>query len=70
MLDRKSLLGLAPPAWGTGFLLIYPMALVWPAGWARHHGAHYEAHYFMMIVGVYATLGVFLLLAYGIHDLI
>jgi hypothetical protein len=42
-------------------LLIYPLALVWPAGWAWHHGAPYESDYFMMIVGVYATLGVFLI---------
>ena len=39
---------------------LYPMFLVWPSGWAwgRDH-----SHYFLMIVGVYATLGVFLLLA-------
>src|SRR5262249_1622501 len=30
-------------------------------GW--HAGAPYESQYFMMIVGVYATLGVFLLIA-------
>jgi hypothetical protein len=42
-------------------LLIYPLALVWPTGWAWHHGAPYESDYFMMIVGVYATLGVFLI---------
>jgi hypothetical protein len=40
-----------------------PLAIVWPSGWAWHHGAPYESQYFMMIVGVYATLGVFLLLA-------
>jgi hypothetical protein len=42
-------------------LLLYPLALVWPAGWAWHHGAPYESDYFVMIVGVYATLGVFLI---------
>jgi hypothetical protein len=42
-------------------LLVYPLALVWPAGWIWHHGAPYESDYFMMIVGVYATLGVFLI---------
>ncbi|BBX45479.1 hypothetical protein GCM10009641_53230 [Mycobacterium cookii] len=41
-------------------ILLYPLAVVWPAGWAWHHGAPYQSHYFMMIVGVYATLGVFL----------
>ena len=39
---------------------LYPMFLVWPSSWAWGHG---HSHYFLMIVGVYATLGVFLLLA-------
>ena len=39
---------------------LYPMVLVWPSGWAWGHG---HSHYFLMIVGIYATLGVFLLLA-------
>ena len=38
----------------------YPMFLVWPSGWAWGHD---HSHYFLMIVGIYATLGVFLLLA-------
>jgi hypothetical protein len=40
--------------------LVYPLALIWPSGWAWHHGSPASSHYFMMIVGVYATLGVFL----------
>jgi FtsH-binding integral membrane protein len=48
-------------AFGATFLLIYPLAIVWPSGWAWHAGAPYESQYFMMIVGVYATLGVFLM---------
>ena len=39
---------------------IYPLSAVWPSGWAWGHG---HSHYLMMILGVYATLGVFLLLA-------
>jgi hypothetical protein len=39
---------------------LYPLFLFWPSGWAWGHG---HSHYFMMIVGIYATLGVFLLLA-------
>lgn len=42
-------------------MLVYPLAMVWPSGWAWHEGATYESHYFMMIVGVYATLGLCLL---------
>ena len=55
------LLQLALAVFGVIMLLVYPLALVWPAGWAWHHGAPYESDYFMMIVGVYATLGVFLI---------
>jgi hypothetical protein len=46
---------------GAAFLLIYPLAIVWPSGWAWHAGAPHESPYFMMIVGVYITLGAFLL---------
>jgi hypothetical protein len=63
MLYRESLLRVALAACGAGFLLIYPMAIIWPSGWAWHHGAPYESQYFVMVVAVYATLGVFLLLA-------
>lgn len=55
------LLQTALALFGATFLLIYPLAIVWPSGWAWHAGAPYESQYFMMIVGVYATLGVFLL---------
>ena len=63
MPNRNVLLGYALAVFGAIFLLVYPLALVWPSGWAWHHGAPYESQYFMMIVGVYATLGVFLMLA-------
>jgi hypothetical protein len=39
---------------------IYPLGIVWPSGWTWGQG---HSHYLMMISGVYATLGVFLLLA-------
>jgi hypothetical protein len=39
---------------------IYPLVLIWPSGWTWGHG---HSHYLFMIIGVYATLGVFLLLA-------
>ena len=39
---------------------IYPLGLVWPSGWTWGDG---HSLYLMMIVGVYATLGVFLMLA-------
>jgi hypothetical protein len=39
---------------------IYPLSMVWPSGWSWGHG---HSHYLMMILGIYATLGVFLLMA-------
>lgn len=39
---------------------IYLLSIVWPSGWAWGQG---HSHYLMMIIGVYATLGVFLLMA-------
>ena len=42
-------------------MLVDPLAVVWPSGWAWHAGAPHESQYFMMIVGLYATLGVFLI---------
>jgi hypothetical protein len=57
------LLRLVLAVFGAIFLLVYPLALVWPSGWAWHAGPPHESQYFMMIVGVYATLGIFLLIA-------
>lgn len=59
----QALLKVALAVFGTVFLLIYPLAIVWPSGWAWHAGAPQNSQYFMMIVGIYATLGVFLLMA-------
>jgi hypothetical protein len=55
------LLRFALTLFGAIFLLVYPLAILWPSGWAWHAGAPYESEYFMMIVGVYATLGLFLI---------
>jgi hypothetical protein len=54
------LLKIALAFFGTVMLLLYPLAVVWPSGWAWHHGAPYQSDYFMMIVCLYATLGLFL----------
>lgn len=39
---------------------VYPLTVIWPSGWAWGQG---HSHYLMMIIGLYATLGVFLLIA-------
>jgi hypothetical protein len=61
MASPHRLLQFALVAFGAIMLLLYPLALVWPSGWAWHPGAPHHSDYFMMIVGIYATLGVFLL---------
>jgi len=40
---------------------IYPLTIVWPSGWTWH--ASGQSMYLQMILGVYATLGVFLIMA-------
>jgi hypothetical protein len=39
---------------------VWPFMIFWPSGWAWHTG---HSDYPLMIVGIYATLGVFLLIA-------
>lgn len=45
---------------GIFIVAIYPLVHLWPAGWRWQPP---QAEYELMIVGVYAVLGVFLLLA-------
>ena len=63
MSQRYTLLQIALVLFGATSCLLYPLAIVWPSGWAWHEGAPAASQYFMMIVGVYATLGIFLILA-------
>jgi FtsH-binding integral membrane protein len=58
--QRLSYLRIALAVVGILFFCVYPLMLVWPSGWTWHMG---YSDYPMMIVGIYATLGVFLLLA-------
>ena len=47
---------------GVAFIVgIYTFTIVWPSGWSWHMG--HTPHYLQMILGVYATLGIFLLIA-------
>lgn len=62
-MSREALLRFALIVFGTAFCLVYPLAIVWPSGWAWHEGSPESSQYFMMIVGIYATLGVFLIRA-------
>jgi len=59
--SRLLYLRIALIVFGLIFILgIYPLGVVWPSGWTWGHG---HSHYLMMIIGIYATLGVFLLIA-------
>lgn len=60
---REKLLKLALRVFGVIFLLVYPISVVWPSGWVWHGGE--GVYYFQMIVGIYAVLGVFLIVAAG-----
>ncbi len=40
---------------------VYPLTIYWPSGWAWHHEG--QSLYLQMIIGIYATLGVFLIIA-------
>ena len=56
--DRLKYLRIALVLAGLACLALYPLMLLWPSGWAWHDG---HSDYPMMIVGLYATLGVFLI---------
>jgi hypothetical protein len=58
---KEKFLKMALRLFGIVFLLVYPLSMVWPSGWVWHGGE--GVYYFQMIVGVYAVLGIFLILA-------
>jgi hypothetical protein len=39
---------------------LYPLSILWPSGWVWHSG---RSEYLEMIIAIYATLGVFLIIA-------
>lgn len=59
-MNRRRYLRIALVVTGLTGLLLHPLMRLWPSGWAWSPGHH---EYELMIVGIYATLGVFLLLA-------
>jgi len=62
---RIKYLRVALQAVGVIFIVgIYSFVVIWPSGWSWHSGpSHHLPHYLQMILGVYATLGIFLLIA-------
>lgn len=59
-LTRLKALRVALVLVGVVFIGLYLLMIVWPSGWTWHTG---HSDYPLMIVGVYATLGFFLILA-------
>lgn len=61
-MDKTKYLRIALLLVGVIFIFgIYPLTIIWPSGWSWHTGGHSD--YLQMILGIYATLGVFLLIA-------
>jgi hypothetical protein len=58
--NRRKYLRAALLVVGVVALLLYPLMLVWPAGWAWTPA---QTEYEQMMVGIYATLGAFLIWA-------
>jgi hypothetical protein len=60
--DRIKYLRVALVVVGLTFTFgIWPLTIVWPSGWSWHTGG--RSDYLEMILGIYATLGVFLMIA-------
>lgn len=58
--SRRGYLRLVVALAGAAFLLLYPLMHLWPSGW---RWTPLQSEDEQMIIGVYATLGVFLLWA-------
>lgn len=61
MTTKDKLLKISLVLIGLISLNVYPLGLIFPGGFLWHGGEGY--YYFQMIVGIYATLGVFMLYA-------
>lgn len=59
-MNRRRYLQIALVVTGFTGLLLYPLMRLWPSGWTWSPG---HPEYELMMVGIYATLGIFLLLA-------
>jgi hypothetical protein len=58
--NRRKYLQASLLVFGVVALLLYPLMLAWPSGWAWTPG---QSEYEQMMVGIYATLGAFLIWA-------
>jgi hypothetical protein len=58
---KEKVLKIALRLFGILFLFVYPLGFIWPSGWVWHGGM--GAYYLQMIAGIYAVLGIFLIVA-------
>lgn len=58
---KRTVLKLALRVFGVIFLFVYPLGVIWPSGWVWCGGM--GTYYLQMIAGIYAVLGVFLIIA-------
>lgn len=60
-IDRMKYLKIALFAVGVIFAFaIYPLTILWPSGWSWNPS---QSEYLQMIIGIYFTLGIFLIIA-------
>jgi len=60
--DRLKYLKIALVVIGASFtVVVYPLTIFWPSGWAWHTSG--ISLYLQMILGIYFTLGIFLIIA-------
>jgi hypothetical protein len=59
--SKRKMLQLALRVFGVIFLFVYPLGLIWPSGWIWCGGM--GTYYLQMIAGIYAVLGIFLIMA-------
>ena len=63
MPNKNPLLSAALVVFGLACCSLYPLSILWSSGWAWHSGGPMANDYFLMIVVVYFTLGVFMIRA-------
>jgi hypothetical protein len=63
MSSKTPLLSVALATFGAAFLLLVPLGILWPSGWAWHQGSPMDNDYYLMIIAFYSTLGIFMIRA-------
>jgi hypothetical protein len=63
MPNKNPALSAALIVFGAAFCLLIPLSILWSSGWAWHQGGPLANDYFLMIVVVYFTLGIFMIRA-------